>query len=82
MTTTRLKWRAMIDRYQEFVSVLGSLRLEGAEPSPEMIALGEAWGRGELTTAELEAATDRIAATAAQRIAAGQHPLSRPATAA
>ncbi len=61
----------MTDRYQQFLSALGSMRLAGAEPSPRAIALGMRWGRGEITTAELEAATDRIAATAAKQAAAG-----------
>lgn len=62
------------DRYQEFAAVLGSVRLEDAEPTPEVIALGEAWARGELTADEL--------AAAAKQAAAGQPPRARPATAA
>ena len=46
----------MTDRRQEFVSVLGSLRLEDAEPDPEVIAAGEAWVRGEMTADDLAAA--------------------------
>jgi hypothetical protein len=64
----------MTDRYQEVLSVLGSVRLEGAQPSPEVVALGEAWARGELTADDLDAA--------AQRLAAGQPARSHPATAA
>jgi len=63
---------AVTDRFQEVLSILGSVRLEGAQPSPEVVALGEAWARGELTADELDAA--------ARRIAAGQPP--RPSTAA
>ena len=60
------------DRYQEVLSVLGSVRLEGAQPSPEVVALGEAWARGEVTADDLDAA--------ARRIAAGQ-PLRTPTAA-
>jgi len=52
----------MTDRYQEFISVLGSLRLEGAEPDPEVIALGERWARGELDADDLAAMAERAAA--------------------
>jgi len=61
---------AMTDRDQALATMLGSMRLENAEPSPEMTALAEQWARGELSTAELE--------QAAQRAAAGQ-PLTQPA---
>ena len=64
------KMSAMTDRDQALATMLGSMRLENAEPSPEMVALAEKWARGELSTAELE--------QAAQRAAAGQ-PLTRPA---
>jgi hypothetical protein len=63
---------------QELLSALGSVRLAGAEPSAEVIALGIRSGRGELTTAELDAAVDQIAAAAKQR-AAGL-PLAERAT--
>jgi hypothetical protein len=52
----------MTDRYQEFLSVLGSLRLEGAEPSPEVIALGERSVRGEFDGDDLAAAAEQAAA--------------------
>lgn len=60
---------AMTDRRQEFVSVLGSLRLEDAEPDPDVIAAGEAWVRGEMTADDL--------AAAAKAAAAGLPPLLR-----
>ena len=60
---------AMPDRQQALAAALGSVRLEDAEPSPEMLALGERWARGEFTTAELK--------EAAQRAAAGQ-PVDTP----
>ena len=69
-TGERPKMSAMTDRDQALATMLGSMRLENAEPSPEMIALAEQWARGELSTAELE--------QAAQRAAAGQ-PLTQPA---
>jgi hypothetical protein len=52
----------MTDRYQEFLSVLGSVRLAGAEPRPEVIALGERWARGELDADDLAAAAKQAAA--------------------
>ena len=61
---------AMPDRHQALATMLGSVRLEDAEPSPEMLALAERSARGELTTAELK--------QAAQRAAAGA-PLEHPA---
>jgi Antitoxin VbhA len=64
----------MTTRRQQFDSALGSMRLEDAEPDPEVIAAGEAWVRGEMTAEDLDAA--------AKRAAAGLPPLSRPATAA
>ena len=53
---------AMTDRRQALAAALGSVRLEDAEPSPEMLALGERWARGEITTDELKAAAQRAAA--------------------
>ncbi|HEX3974976.1 MAG TPA: antitoxin VbhA family protein [Solirubrobacteraceae bacterium] len=67
----------MTDRYQEFLSVLGSVRLAGADPSPEVIALGMRWASGELATAELDAAIDQMA-TAAKQAVAGEPERSRP----
>ena len=61
---------AMTDRHQALATMLGSVRLEDAEPSPEMLALAERWARGEISTAELK--------QAAQRAAAGA-PLEQPA---
>jgi hypothetical protein len=52
----------MTDRYQEFISALGSMRLEGAEPDPEVIALGERWARGELDADDLAAMAEQAAA--------------------
>ena len=54
--------RAMTDRRQALAAALGSARLEDAEPSPEMLELGERWARGEITTDELKAAAARAAA--------------------
>ena len=63
MTTSgRPKMRVMTDRHQALAAVLGSVRLEDAEPSPEMQALGERWARGEITDDELKAAAQRAAA--------------------
>ena len=61
----------MDDRQQALAEVLGSVRLEDAEPGPEMRAMLERWADGELDDAEL--------AELAKRAAAGQ-PLSPPAT--
>ena len=52
----------MLDRYRHFISVLGSAHLEDALPDPEVIEFGERWALGEITTDELSAATDRVAA--------------------
>lgn len=54
--------RAMTDRRQALAAALGSVRLEDAEPSPEMLELGEQWARGEITTDQLKAAAARAAA--------------------
>ncbi len=54
--------RAMVDRHQALATVLGSVRLEDAEPSPEMLALAERWADGKLSTAELRDAARRVAA--------------------
>lgn len=53
---------AMTDRHQALATMLGSVRLEDAEPSPEMLAIAERWARGEITTAELKQAAARAAA--------------------
>lgn len=53
---------AMTDRRQALDAVHGSVRLEDAEPSAEMLALGERWARGEITADELAAAATRAAA--------------------
>jgi hypothetical protein len=53
---------AMTDRRQALPAALGSVRIEDAEPSPEMLELGERWARGEITTDELKAAAPRAAA--------------------
>ena len=58
----RPKMSAMTDRRQALAAALGSVRLEDAEPSPQMQALGERWARGEITTDELRAAAERAAA--------------------
>lgn len=71
---TRRRIRGVTDLHQELISVLGSVRLEDALPDREVIELGEAWARGELTADDLDAA--------AKRLAAGQPPWPRPATAA
>lgn len=63
----------MTDRHQQFASVLGSMRLEDAEPDSEVIAAGEAWVRGEMIADDLTAE--------AKRAAAGLPPRSGPATA-
>lgn len=42
--------------------MLGSVRLEDAEPSPEMLALAERWAEGKLSTAELRNAAGQAAA--------------------
>ncbi len=52
----------MTDRYQQFLSALGSMRLEGAEPDPEVIALGMGWVRGELDEDDLAAYAKQSAA--------------------
>lgn len=52
----------MTDRYQEVLSVLGSVRLAGGEPSPEVIALGMRWARGELDADDLAAYAKQSAA--------------------
>jgi Antitoxin VbhA len=54
--------RDMTDRRQALAAALGSVRLEDAEPSPEMLELGERWARGEITTEEVKAAAARAAA--------------------
>jgi len=56
------KMRAMIDRHQALATMLGSVRLEDAEPSPEMLALAERWAEGKLSTAELRDAARHAAA--------------------
>lgn len=52
----------MIDRHQALATMLGSVRLEDAEPSPEMLALAERWAEGKLSTAELRDAAGQAAA--------------------
>ena len=61
-TASAPKMSAMPDRRQALATMLGTMRLEDAEPSPEMLALAEQWARGELSTAELEQAAQRAAA--------------------
>lgn len=58
------------DREQQLRAVLGSSRLEGAEPSREAQALLEQWAAGELDDTDL--------ARLATRAAAGE-PLPTPA---
>lgn len=41
---------------------LGSTRAEGLEPGPEVVALLEAWGRGEVPDGVLAGAEDVLAA--------------------
>ncbi len=52
----------MIDRHQALATMLGSVRLEDAEPSREMLALAERWAEGKLSTAELRDAAGQAAA--------------------
>ena len=52
----------MAARYQQFLSALGSMRLDGAEPDPEVIALGMGWARGELDADDLAAYAKQSAA--------------------
>ena len=59
----------MDDRQHALAEVLGSVRLEDAEPTPEMRAALDRWADGELDDAEL--------AELARRAAAGE-PLSPP----
>ncbi len=54
--------RVLIDRHQALATMLGSVRLEDAEPSPEMLALAERWAEGKLSTAELRDAAGQAAA--------------------
>jgi hypothetical protein len=75
-----LKFDAVTDRYQEFPSVLGSVRLAGAEPSAEVIELGMGWVRGELDADDLAYAAEQAAAGLpfTGRPAAGVPERSRP----
>jgi hypothetical protein len=50
----------MVDRSQIVADVAGSLHLEGLEPSPEALALLDAWARGDASDADLEAAEQRL----------------------
>ncbi|MGO9908803.1 MAG: antitoxin VbhA family protein [Solirubrobacteraceae bacterium] len=52
----------MVDRRQALEDVLGSARLEGAEPGPEMRALLARWADGELSTEQLDELAKRAAA--------------------
>jgi hypothetical protein len=60
--TRDLKFNAMVDRYQQFLSAIGSMRVESAEPDPEVIALGMGWVRGELDADDLAAYAEQSAA--------------------
>jgi Antitoxin VbhA len=64
-----LNSRQMDDRRHALAEVLGSVRLEDSEPTPEMRAALDRWADGELDDAEL--------AELARRAAAGE-PLSLP----
>jgi hypothetical protein len=57
-----LNSNAITDRYQQFLSTLGSMRLAGAEPSPEVVELGMGWVRGELDADDLAYAAEQAAA--------------------
>ena len=70
----------MTDRYQQFLSALGSMRLEGTEPDPEVIALGMGWVRGELDADDLAAMAEQSAADLPMtgRATAGEPDRPRP----
>jgi len=68
-----LKFNAMTDRYRGFLSALGSMRLAGAEPDPEVIELGMRWVHGVIDADDLD--------TYAKQSAAGL-PMTGRATAA
>jgi len=61
----------MVDRHQALDAVLGSVRLEDAEPSREVVAALRQWADGGLNADEL--------AVLAARAAAGEPMQARPA---
>jgi Antitoxin VbhA len=52
----------VIDRAQIAASVVGSLRLEGLEPTGPVRELGNLWVRGDATDADLREAEHRLLA--------------------
>ncbi|MFP5305316.1 MAG: antitoxin VbhA family protein [Gammaproteobacteria bacterium] len=55
----------MSTRRQIAANALASVRLEGLEPSPEILELGDAWAHGQASDEELLAAEQRLLAAAA-----------------
>ncbi len=51
----------MLDREKALQAVLGSCRLEGAEPSPDTLRVMQRWAAGEITSEQLGELAKRAA---------------------
>jgi hypothetical protein len=59
----------MRTRAQTAANALASVRLEGLEPSPGVLQLGDAWAAGHAGDEDLAAAEQRLLADAAAAVA-------------